>query len=663
MNKGGDPISETFYPGGTNGGEPEQGMENPADGDTAASGEAPPIDDDTGLNCNGKGPPIDADPLFAVTHSSAGMVEADSTAVGSGARDNMSGLSIPDDIAVWQGTGDSIGNEEQLQLSAIMEIASAINSKLGLEHILSTISTELSRVIDYDIGCVAIYEKDENCLYIRHVARKSGEKLSEGRYVPLDESNLIGWVAIHKKPILRGNIPEDKRFNEIMKEDNLKSDIVVPLIAKNSLIGTVNIGSYENNHFTPLDLELVKKFSQFTSIAIEKSQLLLDLKDLGEKYRQLVDNATDVIILVNFAGEIIECNHYTFELFGYSAEDVIGNELFMFTSPSRRDEVKRIFYKIVRGEVCKLAETPFLKKNGEIIYMDTDATTIKIKEHPYIIMIAHDVTDRKVLQEKITIQNRELKTINKKLRELDHLKSEFLGRISHELRTPLSIIMAYASTLNEDDESIDLETRTQFLKIIEEQSNKLLGLINDLLDLSKVEISETMLDVTEGSINEIIRISIELVEPLAQQRNIEINCSLDPGIPIMFFDPLRMRQVCVNLLNNAIKYTGRNGQVVVSSRQLEREIVVSVKDTGKGIDERDIPYLFDNFTQIDGGVARSSDGMGIGLRLVKHYVDLHRGKVWVDSERGRGSTFYFSLPLYYKPKEVKETVTGLKPIK
>ncbi|HUV36040.1 MAG TPA: ATP-binding protein [Patescibacteria group bacterium] len=540
---------------------------------------------------------------------------------------------------------DTDRGEAKRQLAAVMEIANAINSKLDLDEILSTISKELSKVIDFDIGCVAIYEKDENCLYIRHITRRNGDRSTEGRYVPLDESNLVGWVAIHKKPILRRSIPTDARFNEIMKEDNLGSDIVVPLVAKDTLIGTVNVGSYEENHFTEFDLEIVTKFNQLTAIAIEKSQLLQELNELGDKYRMLMNNATDVIMLLNFSGEVIECNRSTYRHFGYSAEEILGKEFFLFVTPNRRSEAKQVVYRILQGERGQVVELPFLRKNGDIVQLETDATVMKVKGYPYVLVIGHNVTERKKLQEKITIQNRELRVNNQKLLELDQLKSEFLGRISHELRTPLSVIMAYTSTLLEDgDGAIDIGMRNEFLQIIEEQSNKLLQLINDLLDLSKVEISETMLNFTEGSINEMIRLSIRIVESFAQQNEIEIISSLDPLIPIISFDPLRIRQVCANLLNNAIKFSRHGGSVLISSSQNEREVVVSVSDTGPGIDQKDIPGIFDFFTQIDGGSSRNSDGMGIGLRLVKHYINLHRGRIWVESGKGEGSTFYFTLP-------------------
>jgi len=535
---------------------------------------------------------------------------------------------------------------ETEQLAAVMEIAHAINSQPDLEHILSTISSELSKVIDFDIGCVAIYEKDQNCLFIRHVSRRNGDNSGEGTYVPFDESNLVGWVAINRKPVLRTNVPADTRFREVMTEENLKSDMVVPLIAKDSLIGTVNMGSYERDHFTEFDLELVTRFSKLTSIAIENFQLLKSLKDLGERYRLLMNNATDVILFINSSGEIVECNNMTYKTFGYSPDEVLGKEFSLFTVPGRADEAKKRFFEILRGSSGGSVEVPYLKKNGELIYLEARANVITINMNPYVLAVGHDITERKSLEQKITIQNKELKAINKQLRELDQLKSDFLGRISHELRTPLSVIMAYSGTLlDEDGAEVDGETREEFLRVIQAQSNKLLSLINDLLDLSKVEIYETMLDMGEGSLNEIVGIAIKVIEPVATRKQIALKAILDDSLPIISFDHQRIRQVCINLLNNALKFSGRGGKVFVTTKQEGDEVIVSVRDSGPGIDKDDIPDIFENFTQIDGGDSRTRDGLGIGLRLVKHYVDLHKGRIWVESERGKGSRFCFSLPV------------------
>ncbi|MCK4548882.1 MAG: PAS domain S-box protein [Candidatus Krumholzibacteria bacterium] len=532
------------------------------------------------------------------------------------------------------------------ELSAVMEMAEALNSRLDLDHILSKMSSELARIIDYDMGCLAIYEKDDNCLYIRHIYRRNGDTSYEGRFVPLEESNVVGWVAIHRKPVLRRDISVDNRFSEIMKEDNLYSDIVVPLIAKDSLIGTLNLGSYKKNRFSEFDLELVTRFSQLTSIAIENSQLIESHRALGEKYRTLMSHASDVIALINYSGEVVECNDVVYRYFGYTPEEVLGKSYWLFTTPDRRDFSRTNLARVLKGETTTLTEVPYLKKNGEIVYMDVTATLVKIKGHPYVLGVGHDVTERKMLEERITIQNRELTEVNRKLMQLDQLKSEFLGRISHELRTPLAIIMAYSDTLIEDSGfEIEQCTRREFLEIIDAQSKKLLAAINDLLDLSKVEVSDTMLNVTEASVNEMIRLSVKMAEPSAHKNDITIVTELDESLPIAMFDPQRIRQVCVNLIGNAIKFSASGGKVTVSSTRGDGEIIVSVRDEGPGMDPGETRVIFENFTQVDGGTDRSRNGLGIGLRLVNHYISLHRGRIWVESEKGEGSVFRFALPM------------------
>jgi len=551
-------------------------------------------------------------------------------------------------------------NKENIELSSVIKIVKTIGSHTDLNYILSTITVEMSKLLDFDLGCVAVYEKEKNCLFLRHIYRKNGDKAGEGRYVSLDESNLVGWVAINKKPVLRKNIQADGRFDEIMKEDGLKSDIVVPLIAGETLIGTVNFGSFKQDNYTDSDLDTLIKFGDLASLAIEKSAILQELKGLGEKYQILMKTADDLIMLLNVSGTIIECNDAVKNIFGYSKEEVEGMTPSDFAIPTRRETVKQNFGKVMRGEITKAVEVPYVKKNGEIVYLDVNFSIITVKNHPYLLLVGHDVTDRKMLEDRITIQNRELIASNKKLLELDQLKSEFLGRISHELRTPLSVIMAYTDTLLSDSSDfIDRETSKEFLDIIDTQSKDLLKLINDLLDLSKLEVSETMLDVTESSLNEITIAAATIAKPFADQKNVEIVVDLDDSIPIMKFDPLRIKQVLVNLINNAVKFTPEGKKVSVSTTKGENNAVVAIIDDGPGIDMKHASGIFENFTQLDGSTSRPNNGMGIGLHLVKHYIDIHKGDVWVESEKGKGAVFSFSLPLteYFNSNEMKIPTT------
>jgi len=153
-----------------------------------------------------------------------------------------------------------------------------------------------------------------------------------------------------------------------------------------------------------------------------------------------------------------------------------------------------------------------------------------------------------------------------------------------------------------------------------------------------------MLHRGAASLNDVVKISTKIAEAVAIQNGVTLLTDLDETVPIIEFDPLRIRQACVNLLANAVKFSGKGDTVTISTLNAGREVVVAVRDQGSGIDARDIPELFEKFIQLDGGASREKDGLGIGLKLVKHYVELHGGRVWVTSEKGSGSTFFFSLP-------------------
>ncbi|MBD3178993.1 MAG: PAS domain S-box protein [Candidatus Latescibacteria bacterium] len=533
------------------------------------------------------------------------------------------------------------------QLKAFIEIAGLINERLELKDMLTSISRKLAGIIDCDLICVAVYEEDDNCLYIRHISRREeGLNPGEELYVPLDENNLIGWVALNREPILRKKIRDNDRFREIMKDENLGSDIVVPLIVRNSLIGTLNVGSRQDDYYGEEDLELLKSFSELASIAVANSLLFNEIHSLGEKYKSLMQFARDIIFITDLSGNIVECSHSMSTFLEYRRDQLIGDSVYNLIPPDRRDASKTDIADVLKREKSSLGDFSFLKRNGEPVFMDIKPAIIRIKDRPYILYICHDVTGRKQLEKKIKEQNLELRDKNRKLTQLDKLKREFLGRVSHELRTPLSVVMAYVNTIQHDlsDESMNKGTLMEFLDIISVQSEKLLDAINDLLDLSRIEVSGTMLNLTPASINEIVSLSGKMIEPEAARKKIRIHHDLDLSLPIIEFDPLLIRKVCASLLGNAVKFADIGGEVRVRTSRGEGEAVVAVSDDGPGVDEDQIEEIFKDFTQVDGGEDRLWEGMGIGLRLVKHYVELHGGEVWLESEEGSGVTFYFSIP-------------------
>jgi signal transduction histidine kinase len=225
---------------------------------------------------------------------------------------------------------------------------------------------------------------------------------------------------------------------------------------------------------------------------------------------------------------------------------------------------------------------------------------------------------------------------------MDRLKSEFLATMSHELRTPLTAIIAYGELLR--DERVTSAKRSEFLEIITDQGQRLLQLIDDLLDLSKLESGKMQLSLEESDLNEILVSAVDTIRPTAEKKGLEIVTELTPDLPWIHMDGKRIRQVCWNILCNAVKFTDAGGKITVCCMDSGDELLVRISDTGVGIKPEDVERIFDRFAQVDSSATRSHGGAGLGLDLVRRFVNLHSGRVWVESEYGEGSTFFFTLP-------------------
>jgi len=238
----------------------------------------------------------------------------------------------------------------------------------------------------------------------------------------------------------------------------------------------------------------------------------------------------------------------------------------------------------------------------------------------------------------------ELRVNNLQLERANRLKSEFLASVSHELRTPMNAIIGYTKLMLDGlDGEMTAQQQTDLFRVAQAADN-LLGLINGLLDLAKIEAGKMELNIEEVNINDVTDEALELVRPHADEKGLEVRSLIPQGLPNVWADRARVRQVLANMLANAVKFTER-GAVSVSAGAAEGWVTVSVADTGVGISPEAQAYVFDEFRQADSSTTRRYGGTGLGLAISKRLVTLHGGRIWVDSEIGRGSTFHFTLPI------------------
>jgi signal transduction histidine kinase len=251
------------------------------------------------------------------------------------------------------------------------------------------------------------------------------------------------------------------------------------------------------------------------------------------------------------------------------------------------------------------------------------------------------------LASNVNSMNDELQRLYKELEASSAHKSEFLANMSHELRTPLNAIIGFTQVLQQKLFGEVNEKQEEYLGDIHSSANHLLSLINDVLDLSKVEAGQVELEKARFSLREALERGVVMVRERATKDGVSLTLELDPNVELVTADERRIRQVVFNLLSNAVKFTPSGGSVDVRSAQVNGEVLVSVQDTGPGIAEEDQERIFQEFQQTELG-QEQKEGTGLGLALSRKLVELHGGRIWVESEPGHGATFTFTLPVEVK---------------
>lgn len=270
--------------------------------------------------------------------------------------------------------------------------------------------------------------------------------------------------------------------------------------------------------------------------------------------------------------------------------------------------------------------------------VQSEIVTGTLRQHYFAITVAAvragDTTGAVVVLHDIT-----------ELRKLERVRRDFVANVSHEFRTPLTAIQGFAETLLAGAID-DPQNRTRFLEIILEHSRRLARLTEDLLMLSKMDAERLELEIRRLSVSQLIESCLETAQRRGAEKDLRISVDIPQGLPDIAGDRRRLAEVLQNLLDNAIQYTLPSGQIIVSAESAEEEIILTVSDTGIGIPKADQPRIFERFYRVDVARSREAGGTGLGLAIAKHLVEVHGGRLWVDSEVGQGSQFHFSVPLF-----------------
>ena len=400
------------------------------------------------------------------------------------------------------------------------------------------------------------------------------------------------------------------------------------------------------------------------------------LRESESKLNQVVSAAQDAIVILDPRGNIVLWNESAVRIFGYPLEEALGQNLHRLLAPARYQQGYEqgfaAFLQSGKGRaVGKVLELTALRKSGEEFPVELSLSSMQLKGKWHAIGILRDITERRRSQDELIETNAQLELAIARSNEMalqaelaSMAKSEFLANMSHEIRTPMNGVIGMTGLLLDTELS---DEQRQYAELARASGQALLSVVNDILDFSKIEARKLDLEILDFNLLTILEDTADLLAFRAHEKGLEMVCMVDPETPLLLKgDPGRLRQVLANITGNAIKFTP-SGSVTIHAgleRQDEGSAVIRfvVSDTGIGIPDNRLHALFSPFTQVDGSTTRKYGGTGLGLSISKQLVELMGGQIGVESELGKGSTFWFTA-VFEKQVDVvaspQETTTDL----
>jgi PAS domain S-box-containing protein len=353
---------------------------------------------------------------------------------------------------------------------------------------------------------------------------------------------------------------------------------------------------------------------------------------IATRLAAIVESSDDAIVSKDLNGIVQTWNPAAERMLGYTAEEMIGRSIRCIIPPDRQGEEDEVLSRIRRGESIDHYQTVRMRKDGSFVDVSLSVSPVRAPDGRVVgaSKIARDITEQKRVLRELEAANRS--------------KEEFLANLSHELRTPLNAILGYARILRTP--GIDPEAQQRAAEVIERNGIMLSKLVSDVLDISRIAAGKTRLNRRKSDIVAVLDAALDVIRPAADAKGVELERDIPVDKAFVVVDPDRIQQVMWNLLTNAIKFTPRGGYITVRMRMNPGELVVSVIDTGVGIERSVLPYVFQRFRQGELGTSREQGGLGLGLALVRHFVELHGGRVTASSDGpGHGATFVVMLPI------------------
>jgi PAS domain S-box-containing protein len=503
-------------------------------------------------------------------------------------------------------------------MTALAEGAAAMNASLRMEDVYQRILIQTMQALQVETVALGMLE-GEQIVYRAAAGQSAGNIL--GRKIPLGQG-IAGSAAMEGHGVVVPDVSQDKHYGEADQFGgvDLRAVVVAPIQSQGRVIGIIEAINPIAKSFDPDALLVMTGIGGLAGSTIQNAQLFERLQAAHQRYRELFEDSIEPMLITDWDGRILEANRQAILLSGYSSE-----KLHMLTI----DQIHEVnwhrtginFETLRENRTCSY-ESSLHRDDESHTPIEVHARRVEFDENDAIQWILRDITERK---------------------ELDNLREDLTAMIYHDLRSPLANIVSSLDVLYSMVPDDDKETVQTILKIAENSTDRIQRLVSSLLDVNRLESGQPVVDQKVVATIVLIEQAVLDVEPVARGRRQTVTATLPHELPPIWVDEDMARRVLINLMENSVKYTPPDGQVEIGAAQEDHWVHLWVRDTGPGIPAAEQERIFDKFTRLRG--ISKSGGLGIGLAFCRLAVLGHGGKIWVESEPGKGSTFHFTFPV------------------
>lgn len=497
----------------------------------------------------------------------------------------------------------------------------SLSNTLDKSELLSSIIRNITEVMDADKGVIVMLNTDRDAASFG-VSQNSLEQLrkglDDGPFVRIRETGLP-YV------LMRESTDAERGYTEEMSQT---FELYLPVFDAQQTIVACIILSRISRTFTNQELRVIIGIAKQISLAFDKLSMFEETERQRKMTQDMLDSVQEGIQLIDLHGETLQVNRNFCELLTYDnqlASQGFDLEQFVSHLQSRTSEPERLI-QYVRAVVLDEGAIP----SGSIVFQMTGPQVRYIQLYAEPLFRNQEKWSTLLVYRDFT-----------KEYEIDQMKSEFVSTVSHELRTPLASVLGFAELLLKKE--LKPERQQRYLATIYQEATRLTALINDFLDLQRMESGRQTYEVENVAVDQVIQEIFGLYQVQSPLHRFELDLKTEQTV--VYGDQAKLRQVFVNLISNAVKYSPHGGHVRVSCRQDGNRLLVEVQDEGLGIPSEAIPHLFTKFYRVDNSDRREIGGTGLGLAIVREIVHMHHGEIAVTSESGKGSTFTVTLPL------------------